>query len=364
MTIQDFTTKFRPMGGMQNLSEQTDTAIRHFLQSITANVITPYDLVKTYNDVFDEIDLQWSKTNRHSLKCGHKSTHILLSSLCNYKLNYYISDELGFAIHPQHFERMRFTIDKATKLCLAEIAMLLAKYDELYTFEVKFAVLRIIATYFNIYTVDAITERNIWCVTAADLQTVINNVLSTELSKLQSTIDHISPNTTVTVPVKIPSSIKHTKALPQCVDDILELFTDDMSQQDKYYILIDAYSGIKSTRKAREIMQQFGLTRKYNKADNKADNKAENKTNDNNMNIVKELMQQVEELQRQTKMQQVTINNLTEQLSKANASANASADVTHSEHQQYTRVDNQFVTAEQAEINNAQVQQASQQKMS
>ncbi len=155
-------------------------------------------------------------------------------------------------------------------------------------------------------------------------------------------------------------------------------------------MLIDAYPDIKSKSKAREIMQQYGLTRKYTHNTSKStvtisqaeydnmknqiaeleqaneDLKEKNKTNDNidNMNIVTELLQQVEELQRQINMQQVTINNLTEQLSKANQNVNASANVTHSEQQQYSRVGNQFVTAEQAEINNAQVQQASQQKMS
>ncbi len=231
MTISDFCNSYRALGGLTLLSEQTDTSIARISQSITTNAIPPQDLLHTYfakDAVFDEIEKKWSICNHHTVKCGHKTNHIVLTSLCNYKLNYYISDELGFAIHPQHFARMRFTIDKATQLCLAEIAMLLCKYTELYTFEVKFAVLRIIATYFNIYTVDAMTERNIWCVSAADIQTVINNVLSTELSQLQKLIEHISPNTTVTVPAQSSKKVK-IKMLPSSREEILELFTDDMT---------------------------------------------------------------------------------------------------------------------------------------
>lgn len=144
-----------------------------------------------------------------------------------------------------------------------ETAMLLSKYTDIKGFEIKIAILRLLFTYFSVYSLDAMTDAPFWTVSVEDINNVFDNILNSDVNNLSDCFSLL--NVTKIIVPQQPRK-KTVKALPQSADEILTVIDDTMTAAEKYAAIMEAWPEIKSERKAREILSQFGLSRKYNKA--------------------------------------------------------------------------------------------------
>lgn len=234
-----------------------------------------YNLYGSKDGILEDYDKLWADNVKHNLKCGRKSSSMLHTSLNGYSVNQFIENKFNFAIHPKSFKPMKYSQNKHLEICKMSIAIMLAKYEELYEFEVYFCVIKILFRYFSIYSRSGTTDEIIWNVTMADINSVKNTLMSMELKEFKPYINLTGKEADIFIRHK--PEFEHTnKLLPEGPEDIEEVITPGMTQKQKYHALMDAFPGLKSEMTTRRCMAKFGFTRKYNKKNQDKDMDREN----------------------------------------------------------------------------------------
>lgn len=247
-------------GEAKLLSDQTNKTFWTFLLNI--GKINPVDMMQNYNSVFESFDISWTKI-KHSIKIGRKTNHILLHTVGAFKLDDFILQQFNFKINHKNFTRMNFTHDKFRELAYMETAMLLAKYNNIYVFEFRLAILQLALQYFNCIETD-IWDHCVWTFTSDDITSVIDEILEAEGSSLQPYIDRIDKNINIAIPYHCKPKMKDIKLVPQCREDILSVLSEDMTSEEKCNAIMDNFHDVKSVRTAQRLLQKYNLTKKYN----------------------------------------------------------------------------------------------------
>ena len=256
MTLETYCNEHPLYGAAKAISDRAKNINSGLLLKISTR-FNIMELLSLYfigdNCIYAYLDNEWAEKVSHTINTGHKAKHILMQSIGAYSLNYFIKDKFGFTIHPKNFEFMNYSYSKFLELAKMETAMLLAKYDDLHTFEVTTACIRLLFKYFYVYNVNGMTEEKTWAVTMADINTVINTILSSDLSEFKPYTDIITPGLQILLPAGVKQQRKD-KVKPTCADDLLECVDDTMSQKEKYSAVMEAW-GIKSERSVQRLFQ-------------------------------------------------------------------------------------------------------------
>ena len=295
MTILQLTKTFPIIGADFELQKCANEIISNLLIYISRGA-NPIETLQSYvwsqYSALNEYDDLWAKNQKHIIKSGRKSKNLMMQSFGSYRLAYYIKEKFNFDLHPKNFQFINYTYTKFYQLARMETAMLLSKYTDIKEFEIKIAILRLLFTYFSVYSLDAMTDAPFWTVSVEDINNVFDNILNSDVNSLNDCFSLL--NVTKIIVPQQPKK-KPVKALPQSADEILTVIDNSMSAAEKYAAIMEAWPEIKSERKAREILSQFGLSRKYTKTE---------KTEERNYYLEavltenKQLKEQVQELQR------------------------------------------------------------------
>jgi len=285
MTIRHFCELSKTLGAERKIEIKGNHIFCDFL--ISMSNLSPSQVLKTYKGILSDFDDEWREYSQHHIKYGNKVKHIFLKSLGNYSLNLYIEQHFNYKIHPREFRFIRYSKEKFLELSRMEVALLLAKYEELYLYEINIAVLRVLLTYFEVFSIEAITEKPFWNVCISDINEVINIIADSDMSNFKPFFDIIKPGLQILVPHQ--QRRKTEKIRPTCTEDLLEVIDDNMNQTEKCYAIMEAWN-IKSVRSAQRIMQRFGLT------NTKKRKGSEPMCMDNTNTIITQLQEEIKQL--------------------------------------------------------------------
>ena len=294
MTIREISDNRKLFGAPKKVEDRANSIIDGFLEKLSFSSMSPQEIINLYfkdDSILADLESEWATHIQHNIKVGRKSEHIFMQSIGQYRLAHYIESEFNFIIHPRNFEFLSFTQSKFRELAKMEVAMLLTKYEDIHSFEVKIAILKMLFTYFRVYSINGITGLPQWNFTAADIIEVFNEILDSDLSTFKKHFDIINPCLQVLIPHGAIKP-KPEKIKPTCAKDLLVVIDDSMTQQEKRHAIMVAWN-LPSERAARTYMQKYGMTRNYSK-------KANEKTIENNdMNIIQSYEMQINQLKKQ-----------------------------------------------------------------
>ena len=173
----------------------------------------------------------------------------------------FIADRFSFTVHNgEQFRRVNYTFDKFCEVAKMETAFLLAKYKEVYKFEVKIAVLTVLFRYFNLYSQNGYDDGFTWALEADDIFKCLNFLDGLDLKSLKLYADKIGDF--------VPSAKQQPifkKPKPTCKDDIERCISDGMSQSDIAESIMDNWDVSRPT--AYRLMKQYGFVRQQRKSE-------------------------------------------------------------------------------------------------
>ncbi len=196
------------------------------------NKQSPTAIINTYKSLLQEINVTWKDTVRKHLKSGRTVKTILLQSLPSYSLSQFAQEKLNFIFHHKsgNFERMRFDTHNFIEMCKMEVAMLTAKYDKIYIFEIEIALISLMLTYFNVYSENAYTLQTQWDVKSTEVSSAINYVLNQmDVTELKAYGELIDKSLALFNSYPQNKSSKTIKTKPTCADDLQQCFIAGMT---------------------------------------------------------------------------------------------------------------------------------------
>lgn len=265
---------------ISNFTQQAPTAIVETVQkkaidkvfqltNAIKNGFNPPDVVKRYDEAFDEIDLMWKGCVKHNIRYGHQLSSIIVRECNHYKMTDYANERFNFKFNKSN-RRMDYTFDKFLDMSKMAVAFLVAKYKEVYTFEVEIAVVRVLLYYFDVYVALGYIDTFSFCLASDDIYKVINTILQSDMQSLKPYIDKIGD---LVPTVQIKTDYKFVKPKPTTKEDIQRCITsDDMTQTEIVESIMENWDVCRRT--AYNLMKKYGLTRQYKKADEAAENVA------------------------------------------------------------------------------------------
>ena len=157
---------------------------------------------------------------------------------------------------------MNYEKDKYFKLALVEVSLLFITYEQIYDFQIRFALLKLLLQRFSFYSTNWDEAWDILCFRdgADDIETIYQWVMDTDMSDLPDITDEsvYSIRRKTIVPVLTAKDILK----PKCKEELTWLFEDWMSQADKKKIIASQYHTSEST--AQRWMKKYGLLKKSN----------------------------------------------------------------------------------------------------
>lgn len=104
----------------------------------------------------------------------------------------YIKERFKYIVnHGEQFKRINYTFDKFLDLAMMEVAFMIAKYNEVYAFEIDVAVVQLLFKYFNIYDVNGWDGGYSYTLSADDIYKVISTIKETDMQSLKRYADKI-----------------------------------------------------------------------------------------------------------------------------------------------------------------------------
>ena len=230
----------------------------------------PPDAVRIYNNLFDELDAMWKQCVKHHIRYGRQLQSIYCGSCNHYSMADYIKERFKYKVnHGEQFKRLNYTFDKFLDLAMMETAFLIAKYNEVYTFEIDIAVVQLLLHYFNVYSVNGWDGGYSYTLSADDIYKIIKTIAETDMQSLKRYADKIGDF----VPT-VQKAVEYKKRKPTTKEDIERCITsDDMTQSEIIESIMDNWEV--SRRTAYRLMNRYGLTRQYKKTDEASEDVAD-----------------------------------------------------------------------------------------
>lgn len=244
----------KPVGPLVKINYNVDTMIHTFTTKMATGTYIPQALIRQYIPFMHKIEQEWSEYNDHTVLIGRKTKKILLKKVGYFSLDRYIMRQYQFTIHhakKESYSRLNYDVNKFIDLSYVVTTMLFLKYAEVYEFEIKFSIFRILLEYLSVYS------QKEWKCTAEEFLYVINQVLNTNFDSLAEYKATINVDIHPTEPHKTTQKIRIKKIKPTCADDLLSLRTEDMSLSEWYDIIQSTWRI--SRRSMYNYLHQFGI---------------------------------------------------------------------------------------------------------
>ena len=269
MKISNFTQQ-TPTAIVAEVEKKAIDKVFQFTNAIK-NGFNPPDVVRMYKESFDELDAMWKGCVKHHIRYGRQLQSIYCDCCNHYSMADYIKERYSYKVnHGEQFKRLNYTFDKFLDLAMMEVAFLIAKYNEVYTFEINVAVVQLLLRYFNVYTVNGWDGGYSYTLSADDIYKVINTIAETDMQCLKRYADQIGDF----VPTVQPKEIEYKKPKPTRKEDIERCITsDDMTQTEIVESIMDNWDVCRRT--AYNLMKKYGMTRQYKKTDEASEDVAE-----------------------------------------------------------------------------------------
>lgn len=260
MKVSNF-TRTAPTAIVETVQKKAIDKVLQFTNSIK-NSYNPPDVVRMYKESFDELDTTWKGCVKHHIRYGRQLQSIYCDCCNHYSMADYIKERYSYKVnHGEQFKRLNYTFDKFLDLAMMETAFMIAKYNEVYTFEIDVAVVQLLLRYFNVYTVNGWDGGYTYTLSADDIYKVIYTIKETDMQSLKRYAEKIGEF----VPTVQPKEIEYKKPKPTTKEDIERCITDDMTQTEIIESIMENWDV--SRRTAYRLMNRYGLTRQYKKTD-------------------------------------------------------------------------------------------------
>ena len=268
MKVSNF-TRTAPTAIVETVQKKAIDKVLQFTNSIK-NSYNPPDVVRMYKESFDELDAMWKGCVKHHIRYGRHLQSIYCDSCNHYSMADYIKERYSYKVnHGEQSKRLNYTFDKFLDLAMMETAFLIAKYNEVYTFEIDVAVVQLLLRYFNVYSVNGWDGGYCYTLAADDIYKVINTIAETDMQCLKRYADKIGEF----VPTVQPKEIEYKKPKPTTKEDIECCISDDMTQTEIIESIMENWDV--SRRTAYRLMNRYGMTRQYKKTDEASEDVAE-----------------------------------------------------------------------------------------
>ena len=188
MKISNF-TRTAPTAIVAEVEKKAIDKVFQFTNAIKNGFNAP-DVVRMYKDSFDELDAMWKGCVKHHIRYGRQLQSIYCDTCNHYCMADYIKERFDFKInHGEQFKRLNYTFDKFLDLAMMEAAFLIAKYNEVYTFEIDVTVVQLLLRYFNVYSVNGWDGGYTYTLSADDIYKVIYTIKETDMQCLKRYAD-------------------------------------------------------------------------------------------------------------------------------------------------------------------------------
>ena len=224
MKVSNF-TRTAPTAIVETVQKKAIDKVLQFTNSIK-NSYNPPDVVRMYKESFDELDTTWKGCVKHHIRYGRQLQSIYCDTCNHYCMADYIKERYDFKVnHGEQFKRLNYTFDKFLDLAMMETAFLIAKYNEVYTFEIDVAVVQLLLRYFNVYSVNGWDGGYTYTLSADDIYKVIYTIKETDMQSGKRYAEKIGEF----VPTVQPKEIEYKKPKPTTKEDIERCISDDMT---------------------------------------------------------------------------------------------------------------------------------------
>lgn len=268
MKVSNF-TQTAPTAIVAEVQKKAIDKVFQFTNAIK-NGINPPDVVRIYDELFDELNTMWKSCVKHQIRYGRQLQSIYCDSCNHYSMADYIKERYGYKVnHGEQFKRLNYTFDKFLDLAMMETSFLIAKYNEVYAFEIDVAITQLLLRYFNVYSVNGWDGGYSYTLSADDIYKVINTIAETDMQSLKRYADKIGDF----VPTVQPKAAEYKKPKPTTKEDIERCITsDDMTQTEIVESIMANWDVCRRT--AYNLMKRYGLTRQYKKTGEATENVA------------------------------------------------------------------------------------------
>lgn len=176
-------------------------------------------------------------------------------------LDVYLKDTYNFHTS-RNSQRMTYSLKILQDLVLYEVSLLYHKYNKLYDFQIRYAIIKLLLKRFYSYTQDApeMFGDNSATYYVDDIMVIYNTVLNTDINTLHSFESSLYDLIVQTKEKRERYTSIQKK--PKCKEDLLFYINDDMTQQEKKERIASAYET--STKTAQRWMKQYGLLQESN----------------------------------------------------------------------------------------------------
>ena len=256
-TVCDYSLD-NPNVAAKQLSDAVLEMNANFKKALKGKFEKPRETVKRYKTTLKELDDTYKKT----LLGNEKSkSGMYISQSHNYSIETAMKEQFGFTVSREN-QCMNYEKDKYFKLALVEVSLLFITYEQIYDFQIRFALLKLLLQRFSFYSTNWDETWDILCFRdgADDIETIYQWVMDTDMSDLPDITDEsvYSIRRKTIVPVLTAKDILK----PKCKEELTWLFEDWMSQADKKKIIASQYHTSEST--AQRWMKKYGLLKKSN----------------------------------------------------------------------------------------------------
>ena len=230
----------------------------NFKNALKGKFEKPWETIKRYKTTLNELD----KTYKKTLLGNEKSkSGMYIGQSHNYSIETAMKEQFGFTVSREN-QCMKYEKDKYYKLALVEVSLLFITYEQVYDFQIRFALLKLLLQRFCFYSLNWDETWDILCFRdgADDIETIYLWVMDTDMSDLPDIIDE----SVYSMRRKTIVSVLTAKDImkPKCKEDLTWLFEDWMNQSDKKKIIASQYHTSEST--AQRWMKKYGLLKKSN----------------------------------------------------------------------------------------------------
>lgn len=253
MTLKDILCKEK----FGNLKDISDCNTSYLAEMVNAMIVAmrgenqqPYLFYSTWikNNEFKKIE--HSLLNDYSIEIvnGNKTKRLLLSSLLSFKITDHIKTTYKKKINFRDSKLLDYNIDTYRSLTAISVAMILNKFHpgSLYNEHIVFVCIQVMLTYFTLFNKDG------FLVNLNDVYTVTKEILETDINVFEELADTLGFKSIHNEGSNIPRTL--TK------EQIEEFISPEDTQTEiKKKIMRWCPCG---ERKARSIMQEYGLTKK------------------------------------------------------------------------------------------------------
>ena len=243
----------------KKLSDAFNDVINNFITACHSKVWEPKSLMKEYRTQFDQLEKMYKDT---ILENKRAKSGMFIWSSDGMDLDQYIKDTYNFTVTKTNTV-MNYSADKLYDLSLYEVSMLYHKYNKLYEFQIRYAIVKILCNRFNLINQAAElfgTGYDTISYNVNDIDDILTRILNTEVAQLAC----FTPTLLDSI-VKVKNNRKKVVVVtkkPTCKEDLLVLIDDSMSQKEKKLKIATYYSC--QQRTAQTYMKKFGLLQESN----------------------------------------------------------------------------------------------------